>query len=72
VIEIARKEQDATSRAAVAEEFQAKLANLAPAAGILDQVRRDYDTSGEWERLDDLAARLDYVAALQADTGPVA
>lgn len=59
VIEIARKEQDAESFAAVSGEFAAKTANLATAAGILDQVRDDYDVSGEWEHLDALAARLD-------------
>ncbi|SDT63352.1 hypothetical protein [Jiangella sp. DSM 45060] len=43
----------------MSREFAAKKANLATATGILDQVRDDYDVSGEWERLDALAARLD-------------
>lgn len=59
VIEIARKEQDGPSRAAVSLVFDTKVANLATAAGILDQVRDDYDANGEWERLDEFASRLD-------------
>ncbi|MGH3797386.1 MAG: hypothetical protein ACRDSP_21150 [Pseudonocardiaceae bacterium] len=59
VIEVARKEQDVTSRATVAEVFEAKISNLAIAVGILDHVCRNYDGTGKWDRLDRLASRLD-------------
>lgn len=45
--------------AAVAVVFVAKTSNRVIAAEILGQVRRDYDESGEWDRLDELASRLD-------------
>ncbi|MFJ6213776.1 hypothetical protein ACIQGZ_10665 [Streptomyces sp. NPDC092296] len=39
--------------------FTAKKANLKHSARLLSQVLTDYDASGEWERLDEKAVRLD-------------
>ncbi|MFI5959312.1 hypothetical protein [Cryptosporangium sp. NPDC051539] len=69
-IETARKEQDGVSLATVGEVFDAKQANLATAAGILQQVRSEYDGTGEWKRLDALAARLD-IADVSEEWGAV-
>jgi len=69
-IETARKEQDTASLTTVTEVFDRKAANLDTAAGILAQVRREYDGTGEWTRLDELAARLD-IADVSEEWGAV-
>ncbi|MGH3430715.1 MAG: hypothetical protein ACRDQZ_24640 [Mycobacteriales bacterium] len=58
-IETSRKEATSENRERVQRLFDAKAANLVKAAEILETVLVDYDSRGEWERLDQRAARLD-------------
>jgi hypothetical protein len=58
-IEAARKNQNATTHAAVEELFTLKASNLAQARQLLDDVLAEYDRTGMWTELDRRARELD-------------